>query len=363
MILIFGSLSSVLAVADPWDQDNDPRNFDLHYNYFFSPTPEKDAYALPLKAMLPLKNMPWSSSYWPLNKGTINYAWNRPNPSGFVMDYRNPRTMTRQELEQLSPAQKLDVAMGRDRYDFSRDLISNADWMKKQDPVMGICDGWSATSIEFEEPKPYDFKRADGLVVPFGSSDIKALMSYDIAINQPMGSLAAVFVGSYCHGKLGMKLNTGNCKDINPGTFHVVLANQIGLMHQPFVADIDPGRETWNQPVLGYEFQVVGTAIPSDKAAKAYRIHAKMIYAEDDPEDPAQKSKVFNWNPTLGTENSTSATLELDYTLELDSANRIIGGEWAPSSHYTHPDLFWKPTRSIQFTDGFKILNQMTVRR
>ena len=40
------------------------------------------------------------------------------------------------------------------------------------------CHGWTAASIAFEEPAPILVTNPDGLRIPFGSSDIKALLTY-----------------------------------------------------------------------------------------------------------------------------------------------------------------------------------------
>jgi hypothetical protein len=42
------------------------------------------------------------------------------------------------------------------------------------------------------------------------------------------------------------------CKDTNPGTYHVLLANYLGLRGQSFVEDRTFDDEVWNQPLRGY---------------------------------------------------------------------------------------------------------------
>jgi hypothetical protein len=360
--LILSAILGSSVYADPWNKNNDPARFSPSYNYKFSTNPAQAPGSLPLKAVLSNENMPWSSSYWPRNKGSINYQWNTERPDGFELNLSNPRYMSRDELARLSPAQKFDLAQGR--YDYPLANAVKKGSKKTAKDVEGICDGWTASAIQFQEPKPIDFKNPQGQIIPFGSSDLKALMSYDVSLNQPDGGLGSVLIGGYCGGGLGMKLRSADCIDINPGAFHVILANEIGLRQRSFAADIDPLHETWNQPVYGFEFEVTGSASPeSDKAAKAYHIHAKMMYGEDDPADASQKKKVFHWNPAIGTDNFTGTTLELDYILELDWSDRIVGGKWDDGSLYKHPDIFWKPTKAIQFTEEFNLLNQLVTRR
>jgi hypothetical protein len=109
--------------------------------------------------------------------------------------------------------------------------------------------------------------------------------------------------------------------------------------------------------VYGFEFEIRGQTT-SKKAAYAYIIHAKMMYAQDDLEGEEAK-KLFSWNPTVGTANYAGAVKEYDYVLELDWNGRIIGGEWLEGSKKDHPDLFWMPTEKITFTPEFSILNQI----
>ena len=46
-----------------------------------------------------------------------------------------------------------------------------------------------------------------------------------------------------------------------------------------------------------------------------------------------------------------------DYMLALDYSGRIIGGSWLGDSKENHPDMFWMPTKKIQWTEKFQILN------
>jgi hypothetical protein len=43
---------------------------------------------------------------------------------------------------------------------------------------IGLCHGWAPASITYAEPKPITVTNADGITIPFGSSDIKAQLTY-----------------------------------------------------------------------------------------------------------------------------------------------------------------------------------------
>lgn len=347
---VFCILLSFSAFADKWDDTNNPKNLDDNYQYQLS--------ALPLKADLPLNKTPWSSSYWPRKAGSLNYRWNTPKPIGYKLNSpsrQRVQTMSLEQLAQLSPAEKFDLVQGHYDYPFSK-AVEHGSTPKAKD-FEGVCDGWTAAAIQFAEPAPVEVTNPDGIVIPFGSSDVKALMSYDISINGKPGALGPVFVGGYCSMPFGMKLGTPKCQDINPGAFHVILANQIGLKKESLAVDVDPKKETWNQPVYGFEFEIKERTTVKG-VAQAYIVHAKMKYAQDVLGE-GSTGKIFSWEPTVGTVDFASAVMEVDYILELDYAGRITGGTWIDESRTNHPDLFWLPTNKIEFTPEFQILNSI----
>jgi len=325
-----------------WNKHNDPRNFSSDYEYRFN--------TLPKSSMLPREKMVWSSSYWPRFKGSINYRWNSSNPTGF--DLKRPtraevERMSQQDLAKLSPAEKFDLAQGHYDYPVSLDVEKGSSRFAQM--YEGVCDGWTAASIQYTEPKPVTIKNPDGILIPFGSSDVKALMSYDLSINQEKGALRPVFIGRYC-----TLLSFGaNCDDVHPAALHIVLANEIGLKQTSFAVDVDRGHETWNQPVYGFESKVVRTE------PGAVIVNTKLYYAEDAPLEEERKHLVFNWEPTIGTPNFAGTFMELDYKLELDSYGRIIGGEWLGFSRKVHPDLIWKPTAKPSFTKNYEFIYQI----
>jgi hypothetical protein len=239
--------------------------------------------------------------------------------------------MSQEELMRLSPTEKYDLFRGR--YDYPlKSLIERVDSDPKAPEWSGICDGWTAASIEFREPRPVTRINPEGVVIPFGASDIKGLISY-AAARQPLDSIV---VGRYC--PFGLGLGFRNCQDLNPGAYHVILGNEIGIRKSPFPGEVDPGHEAWNQPIVGYEFSVLGSAL-GESNGTALRVHSKLRYVEE--LDQSQ------WDPVTGTSAELFAIQESDYILELDSAGKVTGGRWI--SKYRHPDVFWRPTRGVRF--------------
>jgi len=128
--------------------------------------------------------------------------------------------------------------------------------------------------------------------------------------------------------------NTSSCKDINPGSLHIVAANllenSIG-----FVGDRDRSIQVWNQPVFGYESQVIGQRPPSQGSAPGTVVESQIsttwYYG---------KERVPSWDP----KPPIIRTLQNDYWLELDAKNNILGGSYIDWDRF---DFIW----NIQIAD------------
>ena len=330
-------LIATVSQAKPWNQINDPARFDTKYDYHLN--------AFETKGSLPADKTPWSETYWPADKGGINYRWNAKIPTGFK--YKSPTmaqamAMTRAQLAELAPSEKYDLAMGHYNYPVRADA---GDGAKRSLPYwQGICDGWTMASLQFPEPLPTDIKNPDGIMIPFGSSDVKGLLSYYMRFE---ADVEITEVGENCASKIDELLGTEACKDMNPGAMHVILTNQIGGKKEGFAAEVDPGHEVWNQPVFGYEFEILGSA-KSKFSKNAVRAKMKMIYADELPKS--------SWEPVIGTPNFQRGEKDYEYILELDADGKITGGEWISKDH---PDLFWKANSQPEIKGTFSGLNQI----
>eukprot|EP00128_Syssomonas_multiformis_P017358 Colp12_sorted_trinity150504_noHs@23485 len=326
-----------------WNEDNDPAPF-------LGKKIERRFSELPLASML--DDLPWSCTYWPSYEGGIAYRWHHrevnSTEDGFsysVYDRDVYVRMNRTELERLSPAEKFDLLRGA--YDMptvksERKRVSpdDASWE-------GICHGWAPAAFLYKEPRAVDMVNPDNLVVPFGSGDVKALLSYylavaidEIAEERHITALNTVFVGDRCNRDFESDPaaeNATECLDTNAGAFHLVLTNMIAKHRMGFVADVTRDAEVWNQPVAGYKtFVLAERNYASPDAAhgtkKEIDVETLMYWG---------KELSASWLPTgcfLRTKNYL-------YTLELDSKGRIIGGRWSdnPIEDITEdrPDFLW----------------------
>lgn len=330
------SLFSQSAIAERWNGSNDPSIMDPNFVYQLK--------QLPLEGRLDFT--PWSETYWASKQGSINLRWNQPNPVGF--NYHSPTRqeamqMSREQLARLAPSEKYDLYMGRYDYPLKNEVegiaTPSAKWWS------GICDGWSLATLQYKEPKVVEMVNPDGIVIPFGSSDVKGLMSYAAARHFDVETKQ---VGGRCSG-IGGVFGSASCADINAGSLHVILANQIGLKKQGFVTEIDPGKEVWNQATYGFKFNIVGSA-NSRHGAYGVRVQATLYYADE--------LEVSSWEPVVGTPNNVEGKLELDYTLDLDSSGNIIGGKFHSG---TRPDFVWLPTNHLEFKDYLDGINKIYV--
>ncbi len=474
-LVVVLQLSSVTAfAAEEWNAANDPHIMSDKYTYQLS--------KLPFKASLPKERAPWSDNYWQSNRGGISFRWMNGPDAGNFFTYVPPTKeevarMSQDELKRLSPAEKLDILQGR--YDYPT-VKMERDRTKPDAPGWeGICHGWIQAAIHHPEPEASTGINPDGIVVPFGSSDIKALMSqyygvkmYDFArgqrwvgrfnnqiqyldsvdnmdgnrwvdlpadLREEFGKyladgawcatdqyLKGTYVTEYwmkkpqnaelksqydnCGGnaycqsqvvngavaanrdamvnqcpldlqkyltvypenlvkQVGLRTENraglGNLfrgrigiKDVNPGAFHVILTNQIGLMQESFGANINTSEaaaritEVWNQPIVGYESRLIRGE--EGEEGNLDGLSKRKVWVETDLHYVAEIYQ--NWNPVVGTPKNLIKTMTYRYRLDLDRDGNIIGGKWAQRRE--HPNFLWTH-KALEFRGYYKVLNDI----
>ncbi len=346
----FKALAIAILVSSPafaseekgaWASHSSPAIASKNFIYHF----EK----LPLSGKHEIPGTGWSDDYWPTQKGSINRRWNAPGEPGFNL--RSPglaeaRAMSERELAQLAPTEKYDLL--RSRYDFPLVKRVNANANPLAKDWAGICNGWAPASLNLAEPRPVVMTNAEGLKIPFGSSDVKALLSFYYAyhVEAPTNQ-----IGLRCFLGSGLRILGRGCgDDLNAGAFHVVLTNKLGLERRGFLADVDRLKEVWNQPITSFESEIVLTRAPRSGAARnAVRevlVRTKMYYgSEIDPQ----------WEPVLSTELQLYEHREYEYTVELDAQGNVVGGEWLS---WERPDFIWFRGKA-PFTGEFTMLEKL----
>lgn len=412
-------------------------------------------------------NIPWAGNYWPVYQDSINHKWAGATSESPSAKYGRAFGVTGVE-DAVSKYHGIDDNATRTACTTDSQCNSSLGeaCAKREGQTngrciptwWGICHAWSPAAILLPEPK----KAVTYNGVEFKIQDIKALLTlvHDRTVTK--------FVSLRCdslHSEQEINFDkygrpsggsSNNCRDTNPGTFHVLMTNYLGKQGASFVYDRTFDSEVWNQPLRGYRitemtevsameanrlvgatteggtttersgsapsnvltqvgafpvtagqplkivmsgsgdpdlhvkfgaapttstydcrpyangpdetceltvpagqtqvfvavagygstastYKVVmtqGGSIPSTyifnaQAAKLFKVHMDVDYISESP-----ASQDGNLGATIDRYTHQD---NYDYVLELDSAGKIIGGEWLGTSKLKHPDFVWLP--------------------
>jgi hypothetical protein len=313
---------------------NNPHNFNPLFETLFK--------SLPLQGKL--DTQPWSDSYWPDNHGGTAWRWNAKLPSlrlssawsYELLTLEKLRAMSADEISQLSPAEKLDIFTG----DFYYPNVRLQRYLNSPTALgwEGICNGWAPASLNFIEPQPVTVTSKDGIVIPFGASDIKALLSQFQTFNGGGMKLIGERCGDNLTTNPASKDSRG-CRDTNAGSFHIVVANYLGIQKKGFVFDLTRDEQIWNQPAFGFQSRVLGWKEPSPTAAvgTVQEVTVETILSYGNEIHPT-------WASVVGTSINSIRTVTYQYNLELDAKGHILGGEWL---NYDRPDFLWMVEKPV----------------
>jgi hypothetical protein len=344
---------------------------------------------------------PWSDDYWALYKGSAGARYadpSFPNSADWNTNIRYILSRPNQSNpDYLSPAEKYDMLVGVYHKLYSNKLEEKAQTLTyamlqegagyyqrtgRVEPWMGICHGWAPAAMAVPRPThAIAAKTPYGTTINFYPSDIKALESLLWA----KGRFAQKLIGSRCNEKDPQRDANGRvisniCFDTNPGTFHQVIVNQVGVNKKSLIIDATFDYEVWNQPVSGYEYVyfnpktrktvskwqdgIVKTGSFPDlfsryrKGSYILGVAMKFIYIAETkpshvtPDSPARDKRV---------------AVNYLYDLELDPQMNIIGGEWYGE---LHPDFLWAPASNARASsigddsigrsswDGYNVMTQ-----
>lgn len=316
---------ALLVLGNKWDGSNDPSTWNPSFQYKLD--------KLPTSGKSP--KTPWSDTYWPSYQGGIANRWQDDKNSNPGFNYKLYKLEELKngsvDLNSLSPAEKFDIF--NSRYDYP---LLNSEWHRCHPSDAGwegICHGWTPAAIQYEEPKNVTLKNKEGLEITFGSSDVKALLSYFLA-QFASGHEKTQFIGQRCNSDLQenpKEADAPECLDVNPGTFHVMLTNMLGLAGKAFTCDIDRGYEVWNQPMAGYEYELGATSEPTNTSApgtvKGQAVSLTLHYVkETQPSPTAHEALVLKNN--------------YNYVLDLDTNGNILGGSF-DKEQFERVDFMW----------------------
>ena len=344
LLLIPSLYGAPLETSEEWDENSDPEIM----SYYF----KRNFYQLPLKGIVKEKNKYWSADYWPLNKGNINYRWYaKKNKTGFNLkspDLSTIRKMTIPQLAELSPSEKYDLFTGRYDYPLKKEVEAKSSNPRAQ-IWEGICHGWAPATMNHPEPHPKLMKNPDGIEIPFGSSDIKALLSYYYANGFLIPDTFQM--GRRCFRGRWINRDRECNQDLNAGAFHIVLANRLGIDGIGVIGDLNRYTQVSNKPIISFQSSVLRKSAAGSRSApgttEVIRLRTTVNYVKD---------KGHDWRPVLGTSKQYYKQDIYEYELELNNQGIIIGGEWISSDR---PDFLWTIPKQLVFTGLFSRLPEL----
>ncbi|HLW56062.1 MAG TPA: hypothetical protein VKY27_01675 [Bacteriovoracaceae bacterium] len=306
---------------------------------------------LPLTGAVKENETLWSGDHWPMNKSSINYRW-QTNEKNFqeyhLLNLEELKLMSEDEIAHLSPTEKLDILIGDYKYSFFKEVAKKVNIVALS--WEGIGDGWAAATVFHQEPKPVTLTNPDNIVVSFGSSDIKALLSYYYS---SVHKAAREQMGLRCNSPQEKASEDKNCNnDLTAAQFHQALGKVVGQSKRPLIMDIDRYEQVWNHPILSYEASIISEGDPAEKAPKEAKktigIKNKVTYLD--------RSYNHAWNPVKGTWNQVSTNRVYSYQLHLDQKGKVIGSNWV--SH-DRPDFLWLPQKAEKFSGKLSVLEKL----
>lgn len=330
--------------GDAWDWLNDPSRFQADLTYEYSElADEEEGYT---------ENEVWPATYWPTYKDNLNQRWqgddtlspaekydkafNGWTPEvGFdsFMDLQPFDTDTCQwddeYYEQLGPAA---IAESRDgNWKAHNGIDDDGDGVPDSEECgygsdadydgvetwFGLCHAWAPAAILEKEPKnPVTVEDPNGEEVTFEVSDIKALIieKYDRS--------ESYMIGGRCNANDVERDETGRipddeCRDVNAGSFHVIMTNFLGLEGRPIVEDRVYDYEVWNQPVIGYK-------INRQEEISLEEVQSLLNTADEEDEDSTPETEEERTQVLRGANELTEEQLINNVGLRAEKASTII---------------------------------------
>lgn len=254
---------------EAWNSANNPAYVDSNFLY----------YAHQLPATGEASRTPWPGDYFATARDSLNHKWDGTNPSAgekWAKAFGRPDTQ-----EQISRNYGVKSATWKKKCETNADCASEKDGSicavsfdgaeKRCIPTWwGICHGWAPAALAEVAPKdPVTRTAADGTTVTFYPGDIEGLMSLMYT------QVPTKFLSSRCNKDepatdANGRLIDGECRDMNPGSWHILVTNMLGLRKQSFVLDRTYDDEVWNQPMRSYKIKnAVDGKVPEITKAEA----------------------------------------------------------------------------------------------
>ena len=248
---------SDLDPAEGWSTRDDPSLFSDELEFRVDALPQEGE----------ATEIPWAGSYWPVWQDSINHQWDGDDTLSPAAKYGEAFGVSDIE-DKVSRAHGIDKHTSRTKCTDNDDCDSTKSEScgireGEEEGVCiptwwGICHAWAPVAIMEKEPEHAVIRNG----VEFKIQDIKALAT--LAYNRTRSK----FVSLRCNenGRDDSieydeyNRPTGDdeeCRDTNPGTYHVLLANYLGIKGESFVEDRTWDYQVWNQPIRSYKIRTM----------------------------------------------------------------------------------------------------------
>lgn len=309
---------------------------------------------LPLTAaLLP---SPWSDAIYPDTTMGLAYRFAaKTNPTQYRLD--PPAGI--KDLNVLSPIEKYDLLLDHRQWELTtaERLRTSSKDDQAVDPKRSLDQDWAAAAILFAEPAAVKVASESGRVIPFGSSDIKALLMRFLSQHsladegvesRSLGGVCRLDSDSFRRAlesrtiasESWKELTFDDCFRVNAGAFHLALTNLVGLRQESFIIDPDLDQDFTHYPVVGFKSESLGSPSEDEDHHQNLQIKTLVTYMLPSPSratknrDPSTKTAIYR------------------YTLELDESGDIVGGAWLGSAA---PQLAWMQNRPKFTADDAKL--------
>lgn len=389
--------------GDRWNAENSPTRFNDDFDFVLENLPKTGE----------ATTKAWPSSYFPNYQDSVNHRWNGSSelsavekydkafngwqPEAGFMDLRPFEAGVSEEgewdpeyYEKLGPlanyisnlrndyGQNQGNLNARDGKDSDGD--GEIDELDDNDGVetwFGLCHAWVPASMM--EDRPLKAVEHNGVLFEVGDIEALLILAHD--------KTPAYGIGGRCNDGMdeednaverdahGRALNV-KCRDTNPGSFHVILANYLGLHGRMFAEDVTYDYEVWNQPLVSFNVDHMEEVSVADAHRLLNYDEENCFEADGTPVDDCQflGDTTYAFNPDAATlydvrvrtqyvAESWASTVPADaedhlrtsrysYILEVDADGKIIGGEWYGKSRTDHPDFLWSPRKLTRSSVG-----------
>lgn len=337
---------------EAWNQANNPAYVDNTFIYEVAQLPLTGQTAKP----------PIPSDYWATFQDSINFRWDGAelSPAEKVEKALNKPGFV-QAVQQNFGIASANVSACNTQNDCNA-LGDGSECVRPRGATgagkcvptwWGICHGWAPYA--FSEPPAAKPVVRNG--VTFYAGDLEALMSLAYSQNLPVKFLSQRCDANNPTRDARGRVISGECRDMNPGSFHVVVANMVGMRKTSLVEDKTYDSEVWNQPIRGYrvtnanngKLREISKAeaialVGLSGGTYAYNTAAARFYDVEMDLNWIREAAPARQNHVARADQQFTLTDHYRYVLEADASGRVIGGEWLGAAKTDHPDFVWWPT-------------------